>query len=71
MESKEWAANVSFVQSASKTNCCDPLRVIFQVQRCECGSFFVKKIFIKQVNSTRSALDVRISHLVSNEASPA
>ena len=68
MESKEWAANVSFVQSASKTN---PLRVIFQVQSCECGSFFVKKIFIKQVNSTRSALDARISQLVSNEASPA
>ena len=68
MESKEWAANVSFVQSASKTN---PLRVIFQVQRCECSTFFVKKIFIKQVNSTRSALDARIRHLVSNEASPA
>ena len=68
MESKEWAANVSFVQSASKTN---PLRVIFQVQRCECGSFFVNKIFIKQVNNIRSALAVRISHLVSNKASPA
>ena len=71
MESKEWAANVSFVQSASKTNCYDPLRVIFQVQRCECSSFSVKKIFIKQVNVIRSALAVRISPLVSNQASPA